>query len=88
MNVLKEHGFTTATTPPKFAQVNQHILEQLVKKKITALAAKNNRGSLFIFQFAAHAAGYGFSTLLTVHNLRTWPNYLEHLLSDAHLHAV
>lgn len=66
MNTLKEHGFVTTTTE-KFGQANQHMLEQPEKKKITALAAKNNRGSLFIFQFAPHAAGYGSSTFLTVH---------------------
>lgn len=66
MNTLKEHGFMTTTTK-KFGPANQHMLEQPEKKKITALAAKNNRGSLFIFQFAPHAAGYGSSTFLTVH---------------------
>lgn len=43
------------------------MLEQPEKKKIRALAAKNNRGSLFSFQFAPHAAGYGSSTFLTLH---------------------
>lgn len=89
INMLKEHGFTVAVVKKNNNSVNIVYFGEVREDENNSLGSQKQQGLSFFFQFAPHAAGYGSSALLNCsYNFRTWPNYLEHLRLDAHLHTV